>query len=75
MFEQNAATILAGLDVIDKEKAKDLLNHLREEFIELQNIRDWGKLQDDTITTSFINRLELKAHEGKFKGRCLHCPK
>lgn len=75
MFEQNAVTILAGLDKIDRAKATDLLFHIKDEFVELEGVNGWGKLQDDTITTSFINRLELKAHEGKFKGRCSHCPK
>jgi hypothetical protein len=72
--ESEVFRTLAGLDEIDRGKALDLLHHLREEFAELENINDWGELEDLQITPAFINRLELKAHEQKFKGRCPHCP-
>ncbi len=75
MFETSAVTELAHLDLIDKEKATDLLCHLKAEFPELWDLNDWCNLEDDLITASFVNRLELKAHEGKFRGRCPHCPK
>ena len=75
LCEQNTTAILANLDHIEREKATDLFSHLKDDFTELKGLTDWEELEDDLITTSFINRLELKAHEGKFKGRCPHCPK
>ena len=75
LYEQNATAILANLDHIEREKATDLFSHLKDDSTELKGLTDWEELKDDLITTSFINRLELKAHEGKFKGRCPHCPK
>lgn len=66
---------LAGLDEINREKAIDLLDHLKVEFAELEDIKDWGELEDTQITSDFINRLELKAFERNFKSRCPHCPK
>lgn len=72
--ESPAFRTLAGLDEIDRGKAIDLLNHLKEEFAELEAIKDWGELEDQQITPAFINRLELKAYERNFKGRCPHCP-
>ena len=68
------------LDRIDREKAADLLSHIRDEFPELQGLtkkeepKEWKDIYDDDVTADFVNRLELKAHEGKFKGRCPHCP-
>lgn len=72
--ESEVYRTLASLDEIDRGKALDLLQHLRKEFGELENIKDWGELEDQQITPAFINRLELKAHEQKFKGICPHCP-
>ena len=74
IYGLSALAVLAGLDEIDKGKAIDLLKHLKEEFAELEAINDWGKLKDQQITPTRINRLELKAYERKFKGRCPHCP-
>lgn len=75
MFENMAGTELAHLEIIDRAKATDLFAHLKEEFPELKDIEGWKDLKVNTVTTSFVNRLELKAHEGKFKGKCDHCPK
>jgi hypothetical protein len=72
--ESEVFRTLAGLEKIDRGKALDLLQHLREEFAELENIKDWCELEDQQITPALINHLELKAHERKFKGRCPHCP-
>jgi hypothetical protein len=72
--ESEVSRTLAGLDEIDRGKALDLLQHLRGEFAELENIKDWGELEDRQITPALINRLVLKAHERKFKGRCPRCP-
>lgn len=79
--EDCVASTLVDLDKVDREKATDLLFHVKATFTELQGLnrqnkqKDWCNLEDDLITASFVNRLELKAHEGKFKGRCPHCPK
>ena len=73
LYEQNAVANLAGLDEIDREKATDLLFHLKEEFAELKDINDWGELEDDKIAGELIAKLALKANRGSFTGRCPHC--
>jgi len=75
LYEQGAAAILAEIDIIAWERARDLLSHLRGEFAELEDIADWSELEDDKITPVLINRLILKANGKDFKGKCPHCPK
>jgi len=75
MFKNMAGTELAHLEIVDEVKAADLFAHLKEEFSELEDIDSWQYLQISKITSSFVYRLELKANEGRFKGRCPHCPK
>ena len=75
MFIDMAFTGLLNLEIIDEEKAADLFYHLKEEFLELKDIEGWKYLKVNEITPNLVNRLELKAHEGKFIGRCPHCPK
>jgi len=75
LFTDMAYTGLFNLEIIDEEKAADLLSHLKEEFGELKDIDSWKLLKISNITPSLVHRLEIKAHEGKFKGRCPHCPK
>ena len=79
--EDCVASTLVDLDKVDREKATDLLFHVKATIPELQGNnrkripKDWCDIEDDAITASFIVRLEKMAHEGKFKGRCPHCPK
>lgn len=71
-FDVTLVNVNLMFAVIDS--SVDLLHHLKEEFAGLEAIKDWGELKDQQITSALINRLELKAHEGNFKGRCPHCP-
>ena len=75
MFTDMAFTGLLNLEIIDEEKAADLFAHLKQEFSELKDIDSWKLLKISKITSTLAHRLELKAHQGKFKGRCPHCPK
>jgi len=74
MFTNMAFTGSLNLEIIDEEKAADLFTHLKQEFSELKDIESWKLLKISKITSTLANRLELKAHQGKFKGRCPHCP-
>ena len=79
--EDCIASTLTDLDQVDKEKATDLLFHMRPVLPELQGLnrydkpKDWCDIEDDEITAGFVIRLERMAHERKFRGRCPHCPK
>jgi len=78
--EDCVASTLVDLDKVDREKAGDLLSHVKIDLPELQGLnmqdkpKDWCDIEDDAITASFVIRLERIAREGKFKGRCPHCP-
>ncbi len=79
--EDCVASTLTDLDEVDREKARDLLSHVKAILPELQGLniqdepKDWIDIEDDAITNSFVNRLEIIAHKGKYKGKCSHCPK
>ncbi|MFC1937903.1 hypothetical protein ACFLWY_05050 [Chloroflexota bacterium] len=79
--EDCVASTLTDLDEVDREKARDLLSHVKAILPELQGLniqdepKDWIDIEDDAIPASFVNRLEIIAHKGIFKGKCDHCPK
>jgi len=54
---------------VDKSVALHLLCHLKEEFPELTDIKDWAELNNDKITKDFVERLRLRAYRGDF-GKC-----
>ena len=58
---------------VDKSVALHLLCHLKEEFRELTDIKDWAELNNDKITKDFVERLRLRAYRGDF-GKCPACP-
>ncbi len=59
---------------VDNLVAKNVLEHIKEEFPELADTSDWADLTDDKITSDFVERLKLKAYRGDFKGKCPACP-
>ena len=58
---------------VDKSVALHLLCHLKEEFPELTDIKDWAEFNNDKITKDFVERLRLRAYRGDF-GKCPACP-
>jgi len=59
---------------VDKRIASNLLLHIKPQFPELTEIKDWIELTDDKITKTFVERLRLKANRGEFMGKCPDCP-
>jgi hypothetical protein len=59
---------------VDKRIASNLLLHIKLEFPELTEIKEWAGLTDDKITKNFVERLRLKANRGDFTGECPDCP-
>ena len=59
---------------VDKRIASNLLLHIKLEFPELTEIKDWAELPDDKITRNFVESLRLKANHGDFMGKCPACP-
>ncbi|MCX5998157.1 MAG: hypothetical protein NTU41_00810 [Chloroflexi bacterium] len=58
---------------VDKRIASNLLLHIKVEFPELTEIKDWAELADDKITKNFVERLRLKVTQGRFSGTCPGC--
>ena len=63
----------AIMEEVDKSVALNLLYHLKGEFPELTDIKDWAELNNDKITKDFVERLRLRAYRGDF-GKCPACP-
>ncbi len=63
-----------ALQPIDKNKALNLLAHLKEEFPELEAVMGWDFIAYDEITESLILRLNHKGYKANFKGKCSACP-
>ncbi len=64
----------AIMEEVDKSVALNLLYHLKGEFPELTDIKDWAELTGDKISNDFLERLRLKANRGDFMGKCPDCP-
>lgn len=62
------------LHSIDKNKALNLLAHLKKDFAECENINDWASLTYDDITKTLILKLKQKGYKSDFKGKCPACP-
>ena len=63
----------AIMETVDRSVALNLLYHLKDEFPELTDIKDWAELNNDKITKDFVERLRLRAYRGDF-GKCPACP-
>ena len=57
-----------------KRIAPNLLLHIKPEFPELTERKDWAELTDDRITKNFVERLRLEVTQGRFSGTCPDCP-
>jgi transcriptional regulator with XRE-family HTH domain len=74
MIDGVADALSVRMREVDKRLALNLLQHLKQEFPELNDISDWAQLTEDKITDDFIARLKLKANRGDFTGTCDLCP-
>ncbi len=57
---------------VNKRMAKNLLAHLRVEFTELANLRDFVDLTDDKYSRKIV--ILLQAHRERYEGHCPKCP-
>jgi hypothetical protein len=65
-----------GMRKVDKFTALNVLHHLKGEFPELSEVKDWADLvPGDTMNDDLILRLQLKAQGGQFSGKCPACPR
>jgi len=63
------------LQPIDKNKALNLLTHLKKELAELESVGGWASLTYDELTEALILRLNQKGYKANFEGKCPACPR
>lgn len=64
-----------GMRKVDKSLALNVLHHLKDEYPELYEVKDWADLTPGgIINDDLIQRLQLKAHSIQFSGKCPACP-
>jgi hypothetical protein len=65
---------LNGIDYIDEQPQRLLLEHLKTEIPELYEFKSWLDLKPSDLTIELLDQLTIIDMRKTFKGRCKACP-